>query len=100
MSDLIKHFIGGRWVEAQDGESFPTYNPATEELIARAALGGPADIAAAVEAAKAAYPEWRLMPAPRRGEILYQVARILEARKEQLAQLLTREMGKYFAEAR
>ena len=100
MSDLIKHFIGGRWVEAQDGESFPTYNPATEELIARAALGGPADIAAAVEAAKAAYPEWRLMPAPRRGEILYQVARILEARKEQLAQLLTREMGKIIAEAR
>jgi aldehyde dehydrogenase (NAD+) len=100
MSDMIKNFIGGQWVEAKNGATFDSYNPATGALVGTAAESAAADVDAAVAAAKAAYPEWRLMPAPRRGEILFDVARLLEQRKEELSRLLTSEMGKVIAEAR
>src|SRR5438046_10715134 len=91
-----------------DLQSFPTrrssdlksINPATEEMIAPIAKSGSEDVAAAVEAAKRAYPGWRLTPAPRRGEILYRVGQLLMEHKEALAQLMTQEMGKVITEAR
>src|SRR5690606_22797725 len=58
------------------------------------------DVTAAVQAAKSAYQNWRLTPAPRRGEILFRVAQLLTERKEELARLMTREMGKIIAETR
>src|SRR5258708_20209501 len=100
MVDLVRNFIGGKWVEARSGETFNSVNPATEELIAPVARSGTEDVAAAVEAAKRAYDGWRLTPAPRRGEILYRVGQLLIERKEALAQLLTQEMGKVIADAR
>ncbi len=100
MTDLVRNFIGGKWVEAHSGETFNSINPATEELVAPIAKSGAEDIAAAVEAAKRAYEGWRLTPAPRRGEILYRVGQLLMERKEALAQLLVQEMGKVIAEAR
>ena len=60
----------------------------------------PEDVERAVEAAKAAYEEWRLVPAPKRGELLYRFAQPLIDEKEELAQLMTREMGKVIEEAR
>ncbi|MCC6804255.1 MAG: aldehyde dehydrogenase family protein [Anaerolineae bacterium] len=98
MSEVVRNYIGGHWVET--GETFATYNPATEELIAPVAKAGASDVAAAVKAAKAAYKDWRLVPAPRRGEVLYQVAALLQERKESLARLMTQEMGKVLSEAR
>ncbi len=98
MSELVRNYIGGRWVET--GATFATTNPATEELIAQVAKAGAREVDAAVKAAKAAYKEWRLMPAPRRGEILYRVAALLQERKEPLARLMTQEMGKVISEAR
>jgi aldehyde dehydrogenase (NAD+) len=100
MSDLVKNYIGGQWVEAHSGDIFPTFNPATEEQIAPVAKSGTADINAAVEAAKEAYTSWRLVPAPRRGEILFHVAHLLTERKEHLARLMTMEMGKTLPETR
>lgn len=100
MSDLVKNFIGGQWVEARSGEIFATYNPATEEQIASVVKSGSADVDTAVSAAKEAYKSWRLVPAPRRGEILYRVAQLLIERKEELARLMTQEMGKTLAETR
>ncbi len=100
MSELVKNLIGGNWVAARSGETFNTVNPATEEVIAPVARSGAEDLAAAVEAARKAYQDWRLMPAPRRGEILYRVGQLLMERKEALAQLMTQEMGKVIAEAR
>jgi aldehyde dehydrogenase (NAD+) len=100
MTDLVRNFIGGKWVEARSGETFNSINPATEELVAPIAKSGAEDVAAAVEAAKRAYDSWRLTPAPRRGEILYRIGQLLMERKEALAQLLTQEMGKVIAEAR
>ncbi len=98
MTELVRNYIGGQWLEA--GTTFDSYNPATGELIARVAQAGSAEVEAAVTAAKAAYKEWRLVPAPRRGEVLYAVAQILQERKEQLARLMTQEMGKVLSEAR
>lgn len=100
MVQQIRHFIGGEWVNSASGETFESINPATEEVIAIAQKGDASDIDKAVEAAKRAYTQWRLMPAPRRGEILYEVARILQERKEDLARLMTQEMGKILAETR
>ncbi len=100
MAELVKNYIGGEWVAARSGETFDSFNPATEELVAPAAKSGAADVDAAVKAAQAAYKTWRLTPAPRRGEILFRVAQALQERKEDLARLMTQEMGKVITEAR
>jgi aldehyde dehydrogenase (NAD+) len=100
MAELVRNYIGGEWVGSRSGETFETCNPATEELIAPVAKSGPEDVDAAVNAAKAAYQNWRLTPAPRRGEILFRVAQLLQERKEQLARLMTQEMGKVLTETR
>lgn len=98
--NLIQNYIGGTWQDAHSGARFDTVNPATETTIARVTLSGNEDVDAAVQAAKAAYNDWRLMPAPRRGEILYDVARLLTERKDELARLMTQEMGKVLSETR
>ncbi len=100
MADLVKNYIGGSWVEARSGETFTSLNPATEAPLAEAARSAAADVDAAVQAAKAAYRGWRLTPAPRRGEILFRAAQILTERKDELARLMTQEMGKILAETR
>lgn len=100
MSDLVKNFIGGKWVESVSGATFRTINPATETLVADVTKSTPADVQSALDAAKHAKNAWRLTPAPKRGEILFRVAQLLTERKEQLAQLLTEEMGKVLPEAR
>jgi aldehyde dehydrogenase (NAD+) len=98
VAELVRNYIGGQWVET--GATFETINPATEALVAQVAKSSASDVEAAVKAAKAAYKDWRLVPAPRRGEVLYQVARVLEERKETIARLMTEEMGKVLSEAR
>lgn len=100
MSELVKNYIGGEWVEARSGDRFQSINPATEEVVAEIAKSGPEDVNAAVKAAKDAYKSWRLTPAPRRGEILYRVGQLLIERKEAIARLMVQEMGKVIAEAR
>ncbi|TVR19066.1 MAG: aldehyde dehydrogenase family protein [Anaerolineaceae bacterium] len=100
MSKTTHHYIGGEWRPSISGGTFKSYNPATEELVAIAAEGTAEDVSAAVSAAKAAYNDWRLLPAPRRGEILYRAAEILTERKEAISRLMTSEMGKVLSEAR
>jgi aldehyde dehydrogenase (NAD+) len=100
MPELVRNFIGGEWVESRSGETFESFNPATEELVSPVTRSGANDVQAAVAAAKKAYPAWRLTPAPRRGEILYRVGQLLIEHKERLARLMTQEMGKVIAEAR
>lgn len=98
--DVHKLFIAGRWRDARDGQTFDRRNPATGAMVARYALGGAADVDAAVEAAATAFHAWRRYPAPKRGEILFRAARLLEMRKEELACEMTEEMGKVISEAR
>ena len=94
----FQNYINGKWVKGQN--VFQTINPATEELVADIAQAELSDVDAAVNAAKEAFKAWRLVPAPLRGEMLFKVGDLLKQRKEELAQLLTRDMGKVIAEAR
>jgi aldehyde dehydrogenase (NAD+) len=86
-------------VDAASGETFESRSPATGETIGLFPKSGAEDVARAVEAAQAAYEEWRLVPAPKRGEILVRFAQVLEREKAALTDLMTREMGKVKAEA-
>lgn len=96
----VRNFIDGVWRSASDGATFASVNPATEDCIAQVARSTADDVAAAVAAAQRAFSAWRLTPAPARGEALFRIAQGLAERKEALAQLLTREMGKIISEAR
>ncbi|HET7572900.1 MAG TPA: aldehyde dehydrogenase family protein [Gaiellaceae bacterium] len=94
-----KNYIGGEWVDAASGETFESTSPATGETIGRFPSSGAEDVDRAVAAAKEAFAEWRLVPAPKRGEILFRLAGVLEREKAALTDLMTREMGKVKAEA-
>ncbi|MBE3589403.1 MAG: aldehyde dehydrogenase family protein [Firmicutes bacterium] len=95
-----RNYINGRWVEAKSGRRTQSINPANGEVLGEVPLSGPEDVEEAVAAAREAFRSWRLVPAPKRGEILYRAAEILRERKEELARMLTREMGKVLPEAR
>jgi alpha-ketoglutaric semialdehyde dehydrogenase len=94
-----RNYIGGKWVEAVSGETFETTNPATGETLGVFPRSTKEDVDRAVEAAKDAYERWRLVPAPRRAEILFRVGQAFIEYKEELTELLVREMGKVRAEA-
>jgi acyl-CoA reductase-like NAD-dependent aldehyde dehydrogenase len=101
MSETFKNFIGGQWVAARSGATFENRNPAdTEELIGLFAKSDRDDTREAIAAAAAAQPAWAAMPAPKRGEVLYRAANLLEARADQVAREMTREEGKTLPEAR
>ncbi|MDH4333721.1 MAG: aldehyde dehydrogenase family protein [Chloroflexota bacterium] len=101
MSTTYQNLIGGSWVAAQSGKTFDSVSPANHtDVVGTFPSSSAADVDAAVEAAKRAYPAWSMMPAPKRGEILFKVARILAEHKEELSRLMTREMGKVLTEAR
>src|SRR5436305_5025761 len=95
----FKNFIGGEWVDAASGETFESTSPATGETIGIFPRSGPKDVDRAGALAREAFAEWRLVPAPKRGEILFGLARLLEQEKPALTDLMTREMGKVKAEA-
>jgi len=94
-----KNFIAGEWVDASSGETFESTNPANGDTIGVFPRSSAADVDRAVEAAKTAYEEWRLVPAPKRGEILFRFAQLLQDQKSDLADLMSHEMGKVLAEA-
>src|SRR5216683_2014436 len=79
--------------------TFESTSPADGETIGVFPRSTADDVDGAVAAAKAAFEEWRLVPAPKRGEILFNVARVLEREKAALTDLMTHEMGKVKAEA-
>jgi acyl-CoA reductase-like NAD-dependent aldehyde dehydrogenase len=101
MPKVYKNFINGEWVEARSGRAFENRNPAnTEELVGMFPESSEEDATAAVDAAREAFKTWRLVPAPKRAEILFRAAELLVRRKEELSRDMTREMGKVIAETR
>ena len=94
----FQNYINGKWVDGRN--KFHTINPANEELLAEIAQAETSDVDAAVGASTEAFKSWRLVPAPLRGEVLFKIGDILKQRKEELARLLTQDMGKVIAEAR
>lgn len=96
-----KMFINGEWVESESGETFPSINPAhPKEVLGWFQKGNAEDVKGAVDSAEAAFEKWSSTPPPKRGEILLKAARILREKKEELARLVTTEMGKVIAEGR
>jgi acyl-CoA reductase-like NAD-dependent aldehyde dehydrogenase len=95
-----RNLIAGRWVDAEGGQTLASVNPATGDVLGLVPDSSADDVNAAVRAAAAAWPGWRATPAPRRAEILYRAAELLVERKEDLARLMTREMGKVLTETR
>ena len=95
-------YIGGEWVDAADGATLDTYNPATGELLTAVAEAKEADIDRAVRAARGAMAhdsEWRRMDAIDRGEVVARIARAIEARADALKELETLDNGKPVREA-
>jgi acyl-CoA reductase-like NAD-dependent aldehyde dehydrogenase len=98
---VFQNHIDGRRVSARSGKTFQNRNPADpRELIGVFPLSGADDVDRAVQAARAAFPSWSRVPAPKRGLILYDIGRQLAQHKEEIARLMTREMGKVLEEAR
>ncbi len=101
MPRVYKNYINGEWVESHSNRAFENRNPAsTDELVGMFPASTEEDVLTAVDVAREAYKTWRLVPAPKRAEILFRAAEILVKRKEDLARDMTREMGKVLTETR
>jgi len=101
MAEQFKNYIDGKWRSAQTGKTFENRNPANRnDLIGLFPASGQGEVDDAVEAAKKAFASWRLVPAPKRGELLYRAGELLKKHKEELARVETREMGKILKETR
>ena len=96
----FQNYIDGEWVDAASGETFESTSPANGDAIGVFPRSSADDVERAVAAAKSAYEDWRLVPAPKRGELLFRFAHLLSGQKEDLAQLMAHEMGKVLPEAR
>jgi alpha-ketoglutaric semialdehyde dehydrogenase len=95
------NLIGGQWLSARGGKTILNLNPADHsDVVGEFPSSHAEDVDLAVAAAKEAFTLWRLVPAPRRAEILFRAARLLQERKEQYAREMTREMGKVLVETR
>jgi aldehyde dehydrogenase (NAD+) len=97
----FKNFIAGQWSAPSTGEHYENANPAdTRDVIGKFPMSGAADVEQAVASAKRGFAMWKRTPAPARGDVLRRVGDLLVARKEEIAALMTREMGKPLAETR
>src|SRR5689334_20275672 len=97
----FKNFIGGQWVAPSTGEYYDNVNPADKaDVVGRFPLSDDEDVERAVQSAKCGFEIWRKTPAPARGDILRRVGDIMMRRKDEIADLMTREMGKPLTETR
>src|SRR5574338_74410 len=97
----FQNFIGGKWVAPSSGDYFENVNPAdTGDRIGRFPLSNAEDVECAVQSAKRGFEIWRRTPAPARGDVLRRVGDLLVQRKDEIADLMTREMGKPLQETR
>ncbi|MBP3982883.1 NAD-dependent succinate-semialdehyde dehydrogenase [Pseudoxanthomonas helianthi] len=100
-SDLLRstHYVGGRWCEALGGARYDVEDPALARVFANAPDGDARDAAAALEAAHAALPAWRAVPARDRSRLLLRWNALVLEHREDLGRLISREQGKPLAEA-
>ena len=94
----FKNYINGRWVDSVSGKTLKDINPANQEVVCVVPASVKRDVDKAVKAAQEAFPKWKATPAPVRANILHKAARLLEERKEEIAKLMCREMGKVLQE--
>ena len=100
MSKTLHHYINGQKVEGTSGRFGDVFNPATGEVAARVPLASSSETASAIEAAAAAFPDWRNTPPLRRARVLFRFKELLDANLDELAQLVSSEHGKVFSDAR
>jgi aldehyde dehydrogenase (NAD+) len=94
------NYIDGRWISASGTKTFKSINPANiDEVLGEFPLSSKEDVDLAVASAKKAQKEWKRIPAPERGKLLFNIARIMEKEKTKLAETITKEMGKTFNES-
>jgi alpha-ketoglutaric semialdehyde dehydrogenase len=98
-TQTLQNLIGGEWVDGSGDETFESRCPANGDLIGAFPRSTAEDVDRAVDAAKEAYASWRLVPAPKRGEILFRFGALVAEHKDELAELMSREMGKVLPEA-
>jgi len=96
----LRNYVGGRWTPSRAAQSLDVHNPATGAVIARTPLSTSEDLAAAVEAARRAFPAWRDTPAVVRSRALFRFRNLLEEHFEELARIVTTEHGKTLDESR
>ena len=99
-ANKLTHFINGEWTESQSSEWRDVVNPATGELLASVPLAAADDVNKAVEAAAAAFPEWRRTPPEDRIQPLFRLKMLLEEHMDDIARIITMENGKTFTEAK
>jgi len=90
----LRNYVGGRWVDAESSDRLDVTNPGTGDTLAQAPLSGPADVDRAVTAARGAFPAWRATPPVERARACFRLREVLERRKDDLAELVTRDNGK------
>jgi aldehyde dehydrogenase (NAD+) len=100
LRDSYGLFIGGEFADPRDGRRVASVNPANEEPVAEVAFGGEADVASAVQAARAAQPGWAALPGRERGKLLFRVARLIQERSRELAVVESMDGGKPIRESR
>ena len=100
MSKTLHHYINGQKVEGTSGRFGDVFNPATGEVAARVPLASSSETASAIEAAAAAFPDWRNTPPLRRARVLFRFKELLDANLDELAQLVSSEHGKVLSDAR
>ncbi|HEX6798567.1 MAG TPA: CoA-acylating methylmalonate-semialdehyde dehydrogenase [Ktedonobacterales bacterium] len=98
--ETLRNYVGGQWVEATASETQEVRNPATDEPLAKVPLGNAADVDAAVAAAKAAFPAWRATPPQERARYFFKLRALVEEHADELARMITTEMGKTLDDAR
>lgn len=98
--EVLKNYIGGKWIEAKTDQSEPVINPATGEVIAHVPVSTKEDVDYAVDTANEAFKTWKDLAVPRRARILFKYQQLLVENWEDLAKIITRENGKNLAEAR
>src|SRR5277367_6837807 len=96
----IPHFINGEWVESHASEWLDVVNPATGDVLGRVPIADAAEVTGAIDAAQAAYPEWRRTPAEDRIQPLFKLKMLLEEHLDDFGRVITQENGKTFAEAK
>lgn len=98
--ERVPNYVGGEWRHASTTDFEEVINPANQEVLAQSPLSNGSDVAAAVEAAASAFPEWRRTPPEDRIQPLFRLKQLLEENLDDLGRTITRENGKTFAEAK
>src|SRR5690349_3385512 len=96
----VPNYINGQWTESSSSEWQDVVNPATGEVLARVPLSGTSEVTRAIDAAAAAFPDWRRTPPEDRIQPLFKLKQLLEEHQDELARIITQENGKTLAEAK